>query len=185
MASGSGSPRGYRRVLLVGFMGSGKSTVGALLASRLGWSFVDFDQEIERRAGASVEEIFREKGEPSFRALEDEVGRELLRQERVVLATGGGWPAAPGRMEALPSDTLSVWLVIDVETAVRRARGNGRVRPLLEVPDPAARAARLLLEREPRYALAGVRLDASQLPPEDLVERVLEHMSAPRREAGR
>ena len=172
-------------MLLVGFMGSGKSTVGALLASRLGWTFVDFDDEIERRAGATIEEIFRERGEAPFRMLEAQVGQELLLRESAVLATGGGWPVVEGRMRQLTEDTLSVWLDVSAETAVERVRREGRVRPLLDVPDPVRRAESLLREREPYYCLAKLKLEAAVSDPERLVDRILEHLDAlPRGQAG-
>jgi shikimate kinase len=171
MASGD-PPAGTRRIVLVGFMGSGKSTVGSLVAARLGWSFLDFDDEIERRAGLSVEEIFRQRGEASFRTLEAEVGEELLRTERTVLATGGGWAAAPGRMEALDAGTLSVWLDVSAGTAVRRLREGGRPRPLLGVPDASEAAERLLEARRAWYGRARLRLDVEGASPEALAEEI-------------
>jgi shikimate kinase len=185
MASASGRHEAVRRIVLVGFMGSGKSTVGALLASRLGWSFVDFDDEIERTAGARVEDIFREKGEAYFRNLEHEVGSELLGRDRVVLATGGGWPVAEGRLERLGRETLTVWLDVNAEDSVRRVGRSGRVRPLLLVSDPLERAARLLAERARYYERAELRLDTTTSTPAQLVDRILEHLRVSRREGGR
>src|SRR5687768_9084397 len=89
----------WQRVVLVGFMGSGKTTVGRQLASRLGWTFVDLDDEVEARAGMSVDELFRARGEAGFRALESEAGAAALGRSATVLAPGGGWSLAPGRME--------------------------------------------------------------------------------------
>jgi shikimate kinase len=177
MGSGSGSG-GHRRILLVGFMGSGKSTVGALLAARLGWSFFDFDVEIARRAGRSVEEIFREEGEASFRSLEAEVGRDLLREDRAVLATGGGWPASEGRMESVGEDTLSVWLQVSAESSLERIRGAAPARPLLAVPDPRERAERLLAERSGYYGRARLHLDTETTSPGELVDTILRHLEA-------
>lgn len=167
---------GYRRILLVGFMGSGKSTVGPILASRLGWSFLDFDQEIERRAGLPVPEIFRRKGEGVFRELEAGVGKDALGADRAVLAPGGGWPAHPGRMEDAGADTLSVWLQVGPETSVARSRAGGARRPLLEVPDALGMARRLLDEREPYYALARLHLDSEAASPQALAEAILKHL---------
>jgi len=167
-------------------MGSGKSTVGALLAERLGWVFVDFDDEIERRAEAPVSEIFRRDGEAAFRKLEAEVGDDLLKGEGAVLASGGGWPVAPGRLEALEGDTLSVWLEVDAKTAVARVHGARRCRPLLQVGDPLAVAHRLLHERSPYYAKAELHLDSRGVSPAVLAEKILKHLEARApRKAGR
>jgi shikimate kinase len=173
MGSADGSAPGFRRILLVGFMGSGKSTVASLLASRLGWTFLDFDTEIERRSGATVAEIFRTRGEPFFRELETKVGAELLERDRVVLASGGGWPVPAGRMESVGPETLTVWLDIDAVTAVARAGSSRKVRPLLQGPDPLGRAEALLNERRPRYRLAQVHLEAGRSTSRELAEQVL------------
>jgi shikimate kinase len=165
-------------VLLVGFMGSGKTLVGQALADRLGWSFRDFDQEIKVRLGLPIPEIFRQHGEGRFREVEEEVGKDLLRNTRCVLASGGGWPAALGRMEALPPGTFSVWLKVTAEEAIRRIRTEGPTRPLLAVRDPVARARDLLESRDPYYAEAQICLDSMGGTPEGLaeeIERIMNH----------
>jgi shikimate kinase len=146
----------YERVVLWGFMASGKSAVGAALASRLGWRHVDLDEEIVRRAGKPIADIFREEGEAAFRALETECTRELLSRPRMVFSPGGGWVTNPGVQEWIPEQTLTVWLRVSPETALERVRGDagGPERPLLSTPDPGARIRRLLAEREPAYAVA-------------------------------
>lgn len=163
----------WRRVVLVGFMGAGKSRVGREVARLLDWSFVDVDHEIEWRSGRRIPDIFRESGEPVFRALESAVTAELLTQSEVVLATGGGWPASPGRMEGLPPGSLSVWLRIAPEDAVSRIRsGRGRVRPLLQVEDPLQEARRLLELREPFYQKARLVLDSRRSNPQALARAI-------------
>jgi shikimate kinase len=171
----SGAATGCERVLLVGFMGSGKSTVGPLLASLLDWAFLDFDREIERRAGASVATLFRERGEAFFRALEAQVGREALATERTVLASGGGWGAVSGRLAALGDDTLTVWLRVGAETALARSGGLGD-RPLLAGPEPLSRARELLEERTPRYREAALHLDSERASPEQLASAIVDHL---------
>lgn len=160
-------------------MGSGKSTVGSLLADRLGWSFLDLDDLAEHWAGMPIEAIFREWGEARFRHLEEAVAGESLILRRVVLAPGGGWAAAPGRLEALPEGTLAVWLRVSPAEAVRRVREHeGRLRPLLEgTDDPAARATELLRARDPFYRKARLHLDTDRASPAGVVDAILEHMS--------
>jgi XRE family aerobic/anaerobic benzoate catabolism transcriptional regulator len=155
-------------------MASGKSTVGRLLAARLGWSFVDFDREVEKRAGRSEE---------AFRALEGQVGGELLRRERVVLAAGGGWAARSGRLESVPAPTLTVWLQVDATTALARSTAAPATRPLLE---PGARGARvhaesLLAAREPFYARCQLHVDTVGASPDTVVEAIVRAMDEPNR----
>jgi shikimate kinase len=163
-----------RRILLVGFMGSGKTLVGRALAGRLGWDFRDFDQEVRFRVGLPIPEIFRQHGEAGFRQVEMEVGAELLGKEEVVLASGGGWAAEEGRLDRLPPGTLTVWLRVTPEEAVRRVREEGPTRPLLAVPDPLARARELLRAREKWYEKADLTLDSMEGAPEELARRIEE-----------
>jgi shikimate kinase len=164
-----------RRVLLVGFMGAGKTTVGRSLAEVLGWSFVDFDDEIERRAGATVAQIFEGFGEARFREMEAEVALSLLGRTGVVLASGGGWAAeSPGMLGDVPEGTFVVWLDVGAEEAVRRAGGDARRRPLLEARDPVRRARDLLQRRAPRYAEADWRVDTEHSSVDDVTARILE-----------
>lgn len=162
-----------RRVLLVGFMASGKTTVGRLLAQKLGWRFVDLDALIEERAGRTIPEIFRHEGETAFRSLEAEVGKEALALEGVVLAAGGGWAATPGRLEGLQGGTLSVWLRVSADTAVQRATAAGHARPLLDVPNPVPVARTLLTQREPYYRRAHLAFDTDGLSADEIAGRVL------------
>jgi shikimate kinase len=163
-----------RRLVLVGFMASGKSTVGALLARRLDWEFVDVDGEVESREGTSVAEIFRTRGEAYFREAERRVAASLLERDRVVVGSGGGWGASARRLRELPAGTVTVWLKVSAEEAVRRASGTGEVRPLLGGQDRLATARRLLKGREEEYAAAAVGVDTDGRTPEDVVEEILE-----------
>jgi shikimate kinase len=167
----------WRRILLVGFMGSGKSTVGRVVAQDLGWEFRDFDEVIERRVGTGIPQIFQEFGEPAFRALEARVAVELLALERVVLASGGGWPCVPGRLEGLDPSTLSIWLRVSPAAAVRRVRHQGLRRPLLTGPDSQARARRLLEEREPFYRLARWSVDTGSGSAAEVSERIVRRLA--------
>lgn len=144
--------------MLWGFMASGKSAVGALLASRLRWEFIDLDREIARRAGRPIAAIFREGGEPAFRRLEVEATRALIGRSGTVFSCGGGWVTNPEAPQLVPPRSLTVWLQVSPETALARVRGDvaGAVRPMLDAPDPAAAARALLAAREPLYQGADI-----------------------------
>lgn len=161
-----------RRVLLVGFMGSGKSTVGPLLAGAMSWRFEDFDSHVERSEGRSIPDIFREDGEPYFRKVEGEAATSLLALDEVVLASGGGWAAVPGRLRAVPDGTVSIWLRVTPEVALARA-GGGTDRPVLDHPDRLGRARELLSTRTVSYAEADLEVDTDGRTPEDVCESIL------------
>jgi len=167
----------FDRVLLVGFMCSGKTAVGEALADRLGWHFIDFDREVEVECGLDVRSIFREHGEPYFRKIESAVAARCLEMTGAVLASGGGWPAYAGRMEHLPPRTISIWLQVAPGEAVRRAGKEGPTRPLLQVVDPVARSEELLGAREKWYALADVALRTDDREPAALAEEIAKHVS--------
>lgn len=160
------------RVVLVGFMAAGKSTVGQRLAELLGWSFLDFDEEIERRSGSSIPEIFRQRGEAEFRRLERELTEQVAGLERVVLAPGGGWITQPDLLDYFGAETLVVWLRISPEETVRRAQRAPTHRPLLAGPDPLAQARMMMREREPLYRLADVVIDVDGRDPDDVAHEI-------------
>ncbi len=151
---------GVERVVLWGFMASGKSAVGARLAERLGWEYVDLDREIERREGRAIADIFRDEGEPFFRRLEVETTRTLIGRSRLVFSSGGGWITNPEALRLVPPRSLTVWLHVSPETALSRVRADagGAVRPMLDRPDPDAAARALLEAREPLYRKADLTI---------------------------
>ena len=136
------------RIVLVGFMCSGKSTVGAALARRLEWRFLDFDVEIERREGASVQAIIQGAGEDYFRGAEAALTREVSQAPGLVLAPGGGWIMQPELLEGIRPGTFSVWLSASVEETVRRLRADTIDRPLRDHPDPTTQIGSMMAERE-------------------------------------
>ena len=154
-----------RHLVLVGLPGSGKSTVGPLVAAQLGISFADLDRDIERTEGMPVAEIFARRGEPAFRELEREAMDVRLAGVPAVLAPGGGWAAQPGNLEAAEPRALLVYLACSPITAAGRLVGD-RARPLLQGGEPGAVLERLLVERQPFYRRAAVEVDAEAGSPE-------------------
>ena len=159
------------RLVLVGAPGSGKSTVGALLAQRWGEPFADVDAVIEARAGKSVAEIFADDGEPAFRALEETTTAELL-DEPGVLALGGGAVTSAATRQALAGRPVA-WLQVSVAYAAGRV-GLNEARPLL-LGNVRGRLVRLLAERAPLYAeVATVTVETDGLEPAVVADRVEE-----------
>lgn len=162
-----------RRIWLVGLSGSGKSTIGPILARRLGYRFVDLDREIEARAGESISRMFRRRGESEFRRLEADAAARVARTQNVVVATGGGWMARRD-IDRKSGGRVRVWLRVRPETAIHRlSREGAEARPLLAGPDPVAALATLLAAREAAYAEAEVVLETDGREPEDVVEVAL------------
>ncbi len=161
------------RVLLVGMMGVGKSTVGRLLAARLGWPYLDSDEEIVRTTGSTVPEIFAERGEAAFRAEEARVLAEATSSDGpVVIAVAGGAVLDAGNRARIRGAGLVVWLRADVATLAARV-GSGAGRPLL---DDGAKVAmpRLYEERRPIYAqLAELVLDVDEQSPAQAAEGIV------------
>lgn len=163
-----------RPIFLVGFMGSGKTVVGRLLARELEREFVDTDERVQRTAGRSIDEIFRQFGEAHFRSLEREVLRSLDPGAGAVVATGGGAFADAATRRWLSSSGHTVWLDVSLEVARRRV-GDGAGRPLWPANDPIALRA-LFERRRAIYALAGLRVDAACDEPEVVVQRILDRL---------
>ncbi len=171
-----------RQIVLVGFMGAGKTTVGMALANRLAWAFVDLDEEIVRRSGRSIDAWFTEAGESAFRAVEAEIADDVLRTQDVVVASGGGWAAQAGRLAALTGDRVSVWLDVDPEEALRRVEDDASIRPLLVGDGALQRAREMVNQRRSAYGLAEVRVDTNGHSVEDVTSRVLEILETRERE---
>lgn len=146
------------RVVLLGYMTSGKSTVGAALARRLEWAFLDFDVEIERREGATVRDIIAAAGEERFREMEAALTDEVARSQFVVLAPGGGWITRPELLASLGAETLAVWLRVSPQETARRLLADDIDRPFRDLDDPTPQIAAMLAEREPLYRLADLSI---------------------------
>jgi shikimate kinase len=145
-------------ITLIGFRGSGKSSVASELAARLGWDWADADAEIERQTGASIPEIFADEGEPAFRRYEATVLTELLTRDRLVIAAGGGAVLNEDIRRRMRTAGPVVWLQASLETILSRIGGDlrnglrgGGSRPPLTSHDPETEAELLLRQREPVY----------------------------------
>jgi shikimate kinase len=161
-----------RRIVLTGFMGSGKTTVGPLVAARLGWRFVDVDDVIEAEAGATIAEIFALHGEAAFREREHAAIARLAKSDALVLALGGGAienEATRALLLAEP-ETLLVHLEVTLATTLKRCSGTEQSRPVLA--DQANLAARYQ-RRLPLYRTARVSIPVDALTPDEVVDAIL------------
>ncbi len=161
------------RIFLVGFMGSGKSTVGPLLASRLGWRFIDIDVQIELERGKTIREIFELEGERYFRELETLALRTLKDSQRIVVALGGGGFLPEKNRDIIGQQGTSVFLDCSLEVILRRCTPDG-TRPLLQANDTVRR---LYEDRLPVYRQADVSVDVTKLPPEAVATAILETLA--------
>ena len=160
-------------IFLIGFMASGKTTVGRLLAERLEWAFVDLDKLIEDGAGRTVTDIFAAEGEAGFRKRETEALREVAQRRKTVIATGGGAPCREENLEAMLGAGRVFWLEVSPEEAVQRA-GKASGRPLLDAAvDPVAAARELLDGRRSFYERAHARVDTNGSSAEEVINGVL------------
>ena len=172
---------GQRSVVLVGLMGCGKSAIGRRLAAKLALPFVDADEEIEKAAGKSIEDIFADHGEPYFREGERKVLSRLLRSGPQVLATGGGAFMNEETRAAIAEHGISVWLRAELPLLVRRVGKRGN-RPLLKGGDPEAVLQNLMTTRYPVYAQADLTVESRDVPHEvivaEIAERLGQHLGA-------
>ncbi len=172
--------RGGRNIVLVGFMATGKTSVGRRLAERVEYAFVDVDDLIEAEAGMPIPRIFEEQGEPAFRNLEAQMIAKAARTSRTVIATGGGAVVNPANMRCLKTSGIVIALTADPETILARVgTGAGASRPMLR-GDAKARICSLLVERGPAYAQADVTLDTSSATVDEIADVIL-HLSPPLR----
>jgi shikimate kinase len=167
-------------LVLVGLPGAGKSTVGALVAQRLGRTFLDFDAEIERREGMPISMIFAERGEQAFRTLERKLTEEVRELGNMVLAPGGGWIADPEVVALLKPPARLVYLRVRPETALKRLGAAAGGRPLLNRPDPAAEMQKLFEERRALYQAADLEVGAELLDPQQVTDEIVKVIEAPK-----
>jgi shikimate kinase len=163
-----------RPIALIGLSGTGKSTVGRLLAARLDWPLLDTDVLITQLDGRNIPEIFAEDGEARFRDIETDALRQALAATPAIIATGGGVVLREENRALLRAHTFVVWLDAPTEALIARLLAHDEARPLLAGDDPAARLEALRTTRAGLYAeTAHVRIETSGLTAEAVCERVL------------
>jgi shikimate kinase len=168
---------GRPHIILVGLPGAGKSVVGRAVAEQLGRSFLDFDLEIERREGIPIGEIFGQKGEGHFRALEHALTEELRLFGNMILAPGGGWVTNTDVVALLRPPARIIYLKVSPARALQRLGPERATRPLLTRPDPLGELQRLFNERRAAYESADHVIETEILDTPMVVKRVAQLLS--------
>jgi len=161
------------KIFLVGFMGSGKSTIGPIVAERLGWDFVDLDREIEREQGLSIREIFQQSGEPEFRRIETTHLRGLKNRPACVVALGGGTFVQQENHPIVSEMGVSVFLDCRLEVIEARCPVDGR-RPLFEAPELVKE---LYTTRQPLYQKSDFSIDVSEIDPMQAADLIFQKVT--------
>jgi shikimate kinase len=164
-----------KNVILIGFSGTGKSSIGRLLAYRLGKSFVDSDRKIEKEMRMSILEIFAKHGEPFFREKEQEVIARISRYKNAVIATGGGVVSNPKNMECLRKQGIIICLTANLDVILERTSRRPN-RPLLQCENPRQVIQELLEKRKPLYDQADFQVDSSQSTPHEVAEEIIQYL---------
>ena len=165
------------KIILTGFMGSGKTAVGKELARMLGYLFVDTDDLIEDREGKPISLIFKEKGEDYFRRIECETVKEVSLKRNIVVATGGGVIKNRKNVENLRSGGIIIWLKAEPGIILKRIATEGGKRPLLDVAEPLKEIKNLLAEREGLYKQADVVIDTDYITSGEIAREIMEKLS--------
>lgn len=164
--------RAESNIILIGAMGSGKSTVGEALAFRLGLKFIDIDREVEKQTGVTIATIFEIEGEKGFRIIEKELLNKLLKQEKIVIATGGGAILDMENRRAIHSSGYVIYLRAQPATLIKRL-ANDKTRPLLKKDAPEETIRAILKERSNLYeATAHLTLDVDAATPKCVVRKI-------------
>jgi XRE family aerobic/anaerobic benzoate catabolism transcriptional regulator len=179
--SGQGSGASAHRqmafagIALIGLRGAGKSTLGKLLADKIGWNFVELNKEIERQNGLSVAEIIAMYGQEGFRRMEQAALAQLLsRKELMALATGGGIVSEPLTFDLVLSSFYTIWLKAEPEEHMARVRRQGDLRPMADDRSAMQELRTILRSREPLYARAAAVVDTAGLTVEPAAARLID-----------
>jgi len=174
------SDRQLVNLALIGFMGTGKTSVGRLVAEQLHFEFLDTDDLIQTRTGRTIADIFSKDGEPAFRALERQVVGELAARRQTVISTGGGLPADLENLTSLKTHALVACLWAAPEKIWERVRNQSH-RPLLHDPDPQKKIRDLLALREPFYKQADVLINTDQRSAREVAQQIILQFKLARR----
>ncbi|GAB4536040.1 MAG: hypothetical protein Fur0020_03800 [Thermodesulfovibrionia bacterium] len=164
------------KIVLTGFMGSGKTSIGKEISRRLGYQFIDTDDIIEEREGMPISLIFKEKGEPYFREVERRVVQEVSGIRDVVIATGGGVVKNSDNVNDLRRGGILIWLKTEPIVILKRVMAEGGKRPLLNVEEPLKEINRLLSEREMLYMQSDISIDTSYITPGEAADEIIERL---------
>jgi shikimate kinase len=164
-----------KNIVLTGFMGTGKSTVGKELSKRLNMRFVDMDEEIEAAEQMKISEIFSLHGESHFRDIETAMIKKLSQENNLIISTGGGAVLRDENMEFLRENGIVFCLAAAPETILERTSGN-KNRPLLQVENPKEKISELLACRKPFYDKAGIIVETDDKTPMQVAEEIMESM---------
>ena len=177
LAGGTATHRrtSFAGIALIGLRGAGKSTLGKILAKKIGWTFVELNKEIERQNGLSVAEIIALYGQEGFRRMEQTALTQLLaRKEPMVLATGGGIVSEPLTFDLILSSFYTIWVKADPEEHMARVRGQGDLRPMADDRSAMAELRNILVSREPLYARAAAVVDTAGLSVDAAAARLVD-----------
>ena len=167
--------KSFAGIALIGLRGAGKSTLGKLLAKKIGWNFVELNKEIEAQNGLSVAEIIALYGQEGFRRMEQTALTQLLaRKELTVLATGGGIVSEPVTFDLILSSFYTIWLKAEPEEHMARVRKQGDLRPMADDRSAMAELRNILVSREPLYARASAVVDTAGLSVDAAAARLLD-----------
>jgi len=161
-----------KNIVLVGFMGTGKTEVGKILSKKLGYALIDADTEIEKRQNMAITEIFRQQGEPAFRDIEADVIKQLSGMKKNVISTGGGAVLRQENIDNLRANGVIVCLSATPETILQRTSVNND-RPLLQTENPLQKIKELLEYRRPYYEKADIMIDTENKSPLEVAEEII------------
>ncbi|MCD8554072.1 shikimate kinase [Seleniivibrio sp.] len=162
-----------KNIYLIGFMGTGKTTVGKILADEFKMKFVDTDKLVEEMTGRTISEIFEESSEEDFRKFETDVLREITEEKGMIVSTGGGIVVTRGNLELMKNSGFVFTLIADAATIHERLKKDDTCRPLLEVEEPLDEIKRLLFERAAFYINAHHIIETSDITPREAADQII------------